>query len=474
MITLTAAQRTRFGAWAAAALLGVSLGVAIPALAGQGLYRLVMLVVGGASAFALVVTGQPRRVLLLSLMIAIPLNLAFLGADDAVYHSGGAQPSFLIYLYDLPLLALVGLWLLRVWVERALLRFTAIDAAALLFILWNALSMYGTHDLTLSVFEVARILKLYLLAHVVGELVLSERDLKAVLLGLGIALAMQAAIAALQYFFGYDLGGLGFVVGDTRRVSGTVGWPNTLGAYVAAGLCVPLALWLCKVGGGRRWVLLALSLFAALPLILTFSRGAWVGFAAGVLVAVVLGWYASWVSLRTILLGLVGLGLIAAVVALVFAAPLAERFSEETLSSRVDLNEVAFGMIAAHPVTGIGVNTFTEVMGDYDTSGVTVYFPEPVHNVYLLIAAETGLVGLAMFLALVAFVYRAGLQTLRRGSRFTSAAMIGLLAGLTAILVSNLIDVHLKTDVLFALFWVYVGVIVAIRQLPPRRVKVVT
>jgi hypothetical protein len=80
---------------------------------------------------------------------------------------------------------------------------------------------------------------------------------------------------------------------------------------------------------------------------------------------------------------------------------------------------------------------------------------------------------LAFFLALVAFVYRAGLQTLRRGSRFTSAAMIGLLAGLTAILVSNLIDVHLKTDVLFALFWVYIGVIVAIRQLPPRRVKVV-
>jgi O-antigen ligase len=124
-------------------------------------------------------------------------------------------------------------------------------------------------------------------------------------------------------------------------------------------------------------------------------------------------------------------------------------------------------------VLGVGVNTFTEVMRGYDTTGITVAFPEPVHNVFLLIASETGLVGLAIFLALVALVYRAGIQTLRRGSRFSSAAVIGLLAGLTAILISNLADVHLKTDVIFALFWVYIGVIVAIRQLQPRRVKVI-
>jgi O-antigen ligase len=470
---ITTAQRTQFGAFAAAALLGVTLGVAIPALAGQGLYRLVMVVVGGASAFALVITGQPRRVLLLALMIAIPLNLAFLGADNVALHSGGAQPNLLIYLYDLPLVGLVGLWLLRVWVERAPVRFTAIDAAALLFILWNALSMYGSTDLTLSMFEIARMLKLYFLAHIVSELVLSERDVKAVLFGLGAALAMQAVVSALQYFFGYDLGGLGFIVGDVRRVSGTVGWPNTLGAYAAAAMCVPFTLWLCKVGGGKRWMLLALCLLGSLALVLTFSRGSWLGFGAGVIVAAALGFYASWLSLRVILASLVGLALIAVFAAVLFAEPLAERFSEETLTSRTDLNEVAFGMISTHPVLGIGVNTFTEVMRDYDTTGITVAFPEPVHNVFLLIASETGLVGLAIFLALVALVYRAGIQTLRRGNRFSSAVVIGLLAGLTAILISNLADVHLKTDVIFAMFWVYIGVIVAIRQIQPRRVKVV-
>ncbi len=458
-------NQLRFSMFSAALMLGLALGIAIPMLSGQSLYRLVMVVMAAVSGFALLISGQPRRILLFCLMVAIPLNLAFSPLGDVAVHSGGAPAGLLIYLYDLPLVGLVVIWLLDISIHRAPIRFTAVDALAILFIAWSSLSMLQSTDLTLSLFEIARMIKLYLLAHVVGALVTSAAAVRAALLGLAGALLVQALVTPLQYFFNYDLGGLGFIVGDTHRVSGTVGWPNTLGAFAAAVMCVPLMLWLCKVGGRWRWTLLALSLLGALPLVLTFSRGGWVGLAAGMAVGIVLALASSWLTARSLSKLIVPL-IFAGIVAIVFSGPIAERFAEQTISVRGDLNVVAEQMIAAHPLLGIGVNTFTSVMHSYDSSGVTVYFPEPVHNIFLLIAAETGLVGLGLFLALIGLTFRTGLQALRRGDAFLSVTVIGLLAGLTAILVSNLVDVHLRTDVIYSLFWVYIGLILAIRRLP--------
>ncbi|MEO8391386.1 MAG: O-antigen ligase family protein [Chloroflexota bacterium] len=457
----------QFSAFGAALMLSLMLGIAIPILSTQSLYRLVMVAVAGLSGFGLLISGQPRRILMFALLVAIPLNLAFspLGALPP-YHAGGAPDGFLIYLYDLPLLGLVVLWLLDILIHKAPIRLTAIDVVAVLFIVWSCLSLYKSTNISLSLFEVLRMIKLYLLAHIIGNLVNSKALVWTAIIGLGLAVIAQAGVTILQYVLNYDLGGLGFVVGDTHRVSGTVGWPNTLGAYIAAAMCVPLSLWLCKVGGRRRWLLLVLCLIATLPLMFTLSRGAWLGLAAGFITIVVLGFRGSWLTGKS--LSKVGIiVLIAAVVGFLFSGPIAERFREPTIAVRGNLNMVAASMIASSPVLGVGLNTFVEVMPNYDSTGVFAYFPEPVHNVFLLIAAETGLVSLGLFLILLALVFRVGIQALLRGDRFLSVTVIGLLGGLTAILVSNLGDVHLKTDVVYSLFWVYIGLIQAIRRISP-------
>jgi len=58
-------------------------------------------------------------------------------------------------------------------------------------------------------------------------------------------------------------------------------------------------------------------------------------------------------------------------------------------------------MFKERPVTGVGLNNFTVVMDQYGYIPATTRFLQPVHNIYLLILAETGLTGLLGFAYLI-------------------------------------------------------------------------
>ncbi|MCG2691495.1 O-antigen ligase family protein, partial [Microgenomates group bacterium] len=50
---------------------------------------------------------------------------------------------------------------------------------------------------------------------------------------------------------------------------------------------------------------------------------------------------------------------------------------------------------------GVGLNNFTVTMEKYGYVTATTRFLQPVHNIYLLILSETGLIGLAGFIYLL-------------------------------------------------------------------------
>jgi O-antigen ligase len=283
------------------------------------------------------------------------------------------------------------------------------------------------------------------------------------LLAFILGLLLQSILTLLQYSFNFDLGGLGFVVGDVRRVSGTVGWPNTLGAYAAAVICLPVALWICGVIRNRFLLVLSI-IFGALPLVLSFSRGAWISLAISIVLMYLLALKRGWISVGGFTRQAALLILVAAVTGFTLADQINERAEEDTLSVREQLNEVAVSMARANPVVGIGLNTFVLAMPKYDERNVRAYFEEPVHNVFLLTAAETGVVGLILFMAFIAAVFKVGWQIIFHGGTFESAVAIGLMGGLATIVISNLSDVHLRTDVIYSVWWVYIGLLLALRR----------
>lgn len=456
-----------------AVALGVVLALAVlkmaPGMRSWSTYMVVLFSMMALASLATLVLGDVRRVLLLSLVLSVSLNLAFSPMGEVDYHAGGASAGLVLYPFDFPLVALTGLWLLDALGSRKPIHFYSIDVAAILLIIWSTLSVINSLDIQLSVFELLRMTKLYLLSRVVVSNVRRRRDVRDVLVALLIGLLLQSGIAVLQYTVGLDFGLGLYAVGDLNRVSGLIGWPNTLGAYAATVVSVAFALWMSDADRRLGLLVRVACIAGFFPLILSFSRGAWISVLPGVAIGIFLGWRTGWLGTRS-LVRLVVIALSFAVVASLFAGSMSVRLMEvdpsmSVVVDRVKLNQVALSMIKAHPLLGVGINTFVDAMGPYDATGVTHYFTEPVHNVYLLVAAETGLVGLGLFLLLMLAAFREGLRAVRTNDRLLSACAIGVLSGLVVLAVSNLADAHLRTDVLYALFWLLIGLIAAIRRI---------
>lgn len=463
---------SRLASLCAALALAMALGLLVLRLAPGGSswsrHSLVLISLMALALVGALVVGDIRRILLLSLVLGIPLNLAFSPLGDVPYRGGGASDGVILYPYDFPLIGLVAMWWLDALSGRRPVRFSGMDVAAISLIIWSALSICNSSSARLSVFEIVRMAKLYLLSRVVAASVRTKRDMQDVLIALLVGLMGQGVIGLLQYTIGTDLGLGLFTVGELRRVSGTIGWPNTFGTYAATIVCVAFPLWLGRAGMRSRIAVGAMCAAGFVPVILSFSRGAWFALLPGLVTAVLLCWHKGWLDARS-LARLAVLGLCAVVVGVFFGSSVVSRLTEVSVNmpvivSRVQLNRIALKMIAAHPLLGVGINTFVEEMWQYDMTGVTELFPEPVHNVYLLVASETGLVGLGLFLLLLASAFREGLQAVRTGDRFTSVCAIGLLAGFVVLAVSNVADEHLRTEVLYALFWLLIGLVAAARR----------
>jgi len=74
---------------------------------------------------------------------------------------------------------------------------------------------------------------------------------------------------------------------------------------------------------------------------------------------------------------------------------------ESSFTRRSQLAKIALQMFKDKPLFGVGLNNFTVKMDQYGYIPSTTRFLQPVHNIYLLLLSETGLIGLAGFLYLL-------------------------------------------------------------------------
>lgn len=75
---------------------------------------------------------------------------------------------------------------------------------------------------------------------------------------------------------------------------------------------------------------------------------------------------------------------------------------EESFVVRSDLNTIAVDIIRQNPLLGVGLGNFYFTSITYKDPSDPLYFAiQPVHNIFLLITAEMGFVGLLMFLYLL-------------------------------------------------------------------------
>jgi hypothetical protein len=221
------------------------------------------------------------------------------------------------------------------------------------------------------------------------------------------------------------------------RAYGTLPHPNILAVFILAFLTGPAFLFLNA--RFRVWAFLLFSAGIAL-LVLTFSRGAWIGLLAG---ALVWGIKLRHLNLRQIrLLGAGGTaGALAVAIPLhnlIFSrvgTPASSPTEEFSILGRTWLASQALQVIRQHPFNGLGIGSF--VLDLARRAGIG-YIIEPVHDLPLLIASELGL-GSLLLLAGLAI---ASLHHLRQTRR---PAAILLSAGLVALAAASLFDHSLWT-----------------------------
>lgn len=120
--------------------------------------------------------------------------------------------------------------------------------------------------------------------------------------------------------------------------------------------------------------------------------------------------------------------------------------------SRVQLWETGVRMTLAHPLTGVGLGNSVALFPKYVRGNLLISTPYFL-NIFVQVAAETGVIGLILFCA---FFIRLGLDTLPQVRRSPLSA--ALLAGIIAFLVQNLaVEYMTATD-----FWVLVGLLLAL------------
>jgi len=190
-----------------------------------------------------------------------------------------------------------------------------------------------------------------------------------------------------------------------------------------------------------RWLAAAAFAVFTLAVIASNYRTAWVAYAGGMMLAgVILGLRTPRAAFR--LLG-IGVVLVIAVLVLMLITPLGplieEKFSAanlvETGSWRLASWLKAFSVFREHPFFGVGMgyqHVFFRPSADWQS--VVLNQGNDIHNDFLWLLVNTGLIGLAILLATWLVVVKRGLGVARRAREWDEKVMaIGSLSQLTVV-----------------------------------------
>jgi len=428
--------------------------------------------------FVAMVIGDLERALLVLLVLCIVVNIDvkfFLRPG----HHGGAK-GLTLSVWEMALYGLLAIRLIKSALRSQLRnRFTARWSVPFLGIIClSTLSLVGTADVALGLFEIVQLLKMYLLFYCAANLIETRSEVQFVVVVLLGALFVENLLGWTQYLFDnpFDysiLGGSSHLViqkiGEIElpRISGTWASSNYLARYLGLMMPLPGSLLFSHIDGRYKFLCALLVMMSLGLLVFTFSRGAWIASLVSIPLILILQLRAHPMNLRMIRRLLI-LTLVIVATVLSFSKFVGGRFSEDdhgSARSRIYMMQVAVEIIKAHPLLGVGINNYQAKMAAYDHTAIRIatQFPEPVHSLYLMVAAEIGLLGLGLLLWIVFSLYRTAWRYLGTSSdHFLTSVMIGLVAGFSAFLIHAFVDKVSLGNHVFILFWFASGLLVAI------------
>ena len=262
-----------------------------------------------------------------------------------------------------------------------------------------------------------------------------------------------------------------------QRVTGSRNHPISFAEGLSmAGILISSLFLFAKVHKKKKIYLgLGLSVLA-LSLIFTYSRGAWLGAIAGLVFIEIIGirdFFPSSSRIKKILLPatlivLIFIVLISGGIAFFRGEAKYSAFSRAKNfcdSERIYMWKSGWEMFKDYPVIGLGLKNVSLVYPAYKNPAAIVERQGHLHNNFIQIAAERGMLGLAAFIILLGACLKKGFGVYLRISkikRYEKAVVLGCLGAVIAFIVSGLTEYNYGDSEILGLFWFMMGIIVVI------------
>jgi O-antigen ligase len=256
------------------------------------------------------------------------------------------------------------------------------------------------------------------------------------------------------------------------RIQSTALEPLYFANYLLIPFSISLAFYLAKVKFIKKSVLLLILILMAINLILTVSRGGYLGAIMAGLVVVLFN-FKYFLNLKKII-GLILILFIAFNISLrflswgeqlenikTFKTHVQNVFYGPAFKERIATIKLAWKAFKEHPFLGIGVGNF----GPYASLHPYLQPKEGwkiVNNEYIEILAETGLLGLALFLLIIFLIVIRSLKAIfKTKDQFLKTSLIALLGAFMGVLVQ-----YNTFSVLYIMhIWVLIGMLIALQNI---------
>ncbi|MCC6349899.1 MAG: O-antigen ligase family protein [Candidatus Eisenbacteria bacterium] len=246
--------------------------------------------------------------------------------------------------------------------------------------------------------------------------------------------------------------------GRGGRAIGSIGQSNDLGAFLALFAVPALAGVFGVKNGFGKAVLLTIFVLASIGVMMSLSRGSMVALLAGVFVV-------AWMSSRW------AFGLL--VVAMLFSPLWAPDYVKERVQSSsmevegtdevtVDMASEArlqtwqsiLEVVKDHPIEGVGFTGLAYVLPEIGEGLGLEEVKDSAHNTWLRMLAETGLIGLTLFVWLMWKAWMLGYKAARRArDAFDHALGIGLCGAVVTLAVNCAFGDRFFNVVIASSFW---------------------
>jgi O-antigen ligase len=352
-------------------------------------------------------------------------------------------------LSDVLLLLLLFVALAVGAVKKTPLRLPALGLTTAL-LAWVLLSLmvgvsrYGTGSSLVYVIALAKFIALFLYLYAVVNLIDSSEDVRLFLQTWLITSSLVAMLGIAGSLL-FILTGQRTPLSEGIRALGTFENPNLFAAYVSLSFFFACALLVRAESPGARAFLLLPMVLQLVALGLSASRGGALGFVFGLLVLLILSRsfhlrVASGALVLTPLIVLFTLSLLAPALRNSVQPILNRIASAQDLESQAHVRRYflwrqAIASFDANPVFGVGRGNYRGIVA----KDREMRYAKTPHNTFLGILAETGLLGLVLFLAILGSFLPSLLRWVRKSTEpISRSAAAAFLSALIAIVIHGL------------------------------------